>query len=71
MLMCGRHWRLVPYPLKRAVWRHYQDGQERLDGTSPRPTPEYLAAAEAAIDAVERVEQGGRTTPRAPSLFDT
>lgn len=47
-LMCLAHWNLVPYALKRNVWAHYRPGQEvRKD-----PTPEYLAAARAAIEAV-------------------
>lgn len=47
-LMCWDHWRQVPLSLKAAVWRYYQKGQEVRKG----PTPEYLAAARAAIDAV-------------------
>lgn len=26
-LMCGHHWRMVPMPLKRNVYRHYRAGQ--------------------------------------------
>jgi hypothetical protein len=52
MLMCRRHWRMVPRALRAAVWATYQSGQERLDGTAPIPSVAYLAAATAAIAAV-------------------
>lgn len=48
MLMCLRHWRMVPQVVQREVWRHYVPGQEiRKD-----PTREYLAAMKNAIEAV-------------------
>lgn len=56
LLMCLRHWRRVPKPLQREVWRHYRPGQEN----DKLPSREYLTAANAAIDAVERAEFGGR-----------
>jgi hypothetical protein len=46
--MCYQHWKLVPYKLQKAVWDHYVTGQEERKD----PTPEYLDAAKAAIDAV-------------------
>jgi len=52
LLMCGRHWRMVPKPLQRAVWRKYRPGQE-VDKT---PTREYLDTAIAAINAVAQQE---------------
>lgn len=52
MLMCLKHWRMVPEALKREVWRTHVRGQEvRKD-----PTPEYLRAADAAIRAVAEKE---------------
>lgn len=48
LLMCARHWRMVPQGLKLAVWRHYRPGQE----IDKNPTEEYLAAARAAIESV-------------------
>lgn len=48
LLMCLKHWRMVPKPLQVQVWRHYRPGQEN----DKRPTAEYLEAARAAIDAV-------------------
>lgn len=48
MLMCSRHWRMVPWALRDAVWATYSPGQElRKD-----PTPAYRKAALAAIEAV-------------------
>ena len=52
MLMCPLHWRMVPKRLQRLVWDTYQPGQEQRKD----PTMEYLAAAEAAIDAVWKKE---------------
>ncbi|HEV2185919.1 MAG TPA: hypothetical protein VGR70_01850 [Stellaceae bacterium] len=56
MLMCRRHWFLVPKPLRQEVWRLYQRGQER----TKTPTPEYLEAARRAINAVAAREFGPR-----------
>jgi hypothetical protein len=50
LLMCGKHWRLVPRPLQQAVWRHYRPGQE----VDKEPTGAYLDAAQMAIEAVEK-----------------
>jgi hypothetical protein len=51
LLMCGKHWRLVPESLRRGVWRHYRDGQ-RIDTA----TAEYFQAAAEAVEAVARAE---------------
>lgn len=60
MLMCTAHWRMVPYRLQTDVWDAYVPGQEvRKD-----PTPEYLKAARAAINAV--AEKEGHGTTRRP-----
>lgn len=56
LLMCGKHWSRVPVPLKREVWKHYRQGQERTEAV----TPEYLAAARAAVAAVSEMEEEGR-----------
>lgn len=55
LLMCARHWRMVPRMIQAGVWKHYRPGQER----DKRPTPEYLEAASAAIRAVAHREKGG------------
>ena len=57
MLMCRRHWRMVPARLQAAVWNAYVPGQERRKD----PTGVYLAAAKAAIEAVAKKE--GRRAP--------
>lgn len=56
MLMCGKHWRMVPKPQQDAVWATYRPGQERTKD----PSREYLIAARAAINAV--AEKEGRPT---------
>ena len=48
LLMCRRHWAMVPKGLQLAVWEHYRPGQE-LD---KRPAHAYLRAAREAIHAV-------------------
>lgn len=52
MLMCARHWRMVPRSLQDAVWATYRPGQE----ISKTPTLEYLGAAQDAIRAVAEKE---------------
>jgi hypothetical protein len=48
MLMCKRHWYMVPKDLRDAVWLMYRPGQE-IDKS---PTMEYLETAHEAINAV-------------------
>jgi hypothetical protein len=55
MLMCARHWRMVPKELQQAVWREYRPGQE----ITKTPSAMYLQVAKEAIEAVARAE-----TPR-------
>ena len=52
MLMCLRHWRMVPQPLKRAVWMTYRNGQ----CDDKKPSLAWVAAADAAIRAVAELE---------------
>lgn len=52
LLMCPKHWRMVPRQLQRNVWSHYRIGQE-IDKS---PTREYLDAAAAAIRSVAEKE---------------
>ena len=47
-LMCRTHWYMVPQNLRDAIWVTYRPGQEITKDASP----EYLAAARRAIDAV-------------------
>lgn len=59
LLMCLKHWRMVPLALQRAVWRYYRPGQE----VDKKPSRDYLAAARAAIDAVAAIEAKEKQTP--------
>lgn len=52
MLMCFRHWRMVPREMQRRVWATYRPGQCDDKNISR----EWLAAADAAIDAVAAKE---------------
>lgn len=52
LLMCARHWRMVPKRLRDALWAVYVPGQEdRKD-----PTGEYITVARQCIDAVAVTE---------------
>jgi hypothetical protein len=52
MLMCLRHWRMVPRLVQARVWAAYRPGQEvRKD-----PSGEYMLAYNAAVDAVAAKE---------------
>lgn len=48
LLMCGRHWRMVPKAVQQAVWRAYRPGQCEDRHVSLG----WLEAANAAIGAV-------------------
>lgn len=63
LLMCRKHWRMVPRKLQAAVWAHYRPGQE----VDKRPTTDYLDAADAAIRAVAQKE--GLLRPAQGDLF--
>lgn len=52
MLMCRRHWFMVPPALRRAVWATYRPGQ----CDDMQPSTEWHAAADAAIAAVAKQE---------------
>ncbi|MBL9125907.1 MAG: hypothetical protein JNG90_19855 [Planctomycetaceae bacterium] len=56
LLMCPRHWSLVPHRLKREVWKHYVPGQE----DTGYQTEAYNAAACAARDAAQAAEESKR-----------
>ncbi len=45
MLMCLRHWRMVPRALQNAIWEHYRAGQE----VDKRPTKEYMIVQKCAV----------------------
>lgn len=52
MLMCLKHWRMVPRVLQRRIWATYVPGQE----IRKNPTAEYMEAQRAAVRAVEERE---------------
>lgn len=52
LLMCARHWRMVPKAIQADVWDTYEPGQERRKD----PSPAYLYAATSAIAAVAKRE---------------
>jgi hypothetical protein len=54
MLMCRRHWFMVPKLLRDRVWATYRTGQEEGNADVTR---EYLDAADAAIEAVAAKEK--------------
>jgi len=58
MLMCRKHWFMVPKPLRDRVWATYNPGQ--CDGDAP-VTKEWHEAADAAIDAVWKREMARAT----------
>lgn len=60
LLMCRRHWFMVPKPLQAEVWRCYRPGQERTKD----PSSEYLLAAHKAVVAVA-VREGKLTQEQA------
>lgn len=52
MLMCRKHWFMVPANIRRRVWKHFNVAQCSDDPDRPRPTREWLDAADDAIKAV-------------------
>ena len=53
LLMCLRHWRMVPKRIQRAVWKHYREGQ----CDDKNPSYEWHHAADAAIASVAELEE--------------
>lgn len=54
LLMCRRHWFMVPPALRDRVWATYRPGQEE----DKRPSVAWMEAADAAIRSV--AEREGR-----------
>lgn len=52
LLMCRRHWDMVPFGLKAEIWRTYRNGQEQRGDASPA----YLRAAAECRVAVAEAE---------------
>lgn len=52
MLMCPKHWIMVPQELKKEVWAYYRPGQER----DKQPSKLWMRAAKNAIEYVQKKE---------------
>ena len=65
MLMCLRHWRMVPKRLQNEVWAEYRPGQE----VDKKPSRAYLAVMFRAIKAVADKEATPSLTLLNPRLF--
>lgn len=52
MLMCRRHWYMVPKPLRDRVWATYRSGQEKTKD----PSDGYMVAHHLAVAAVAERE---------------
>lgn len=53
MLMCYKHWRMVPKKIQVLVWKYYRPGQ----CDDKRPSKEWMKYADMAIDAVAEKEK--------------
>lgn len=63
MLMCLRHWKMVPKNIQSAVWAEYRPGQE-LD---KMPSEDYVLVQRSAVWAVF-VAEGKCTWPEVPEV---
>lgn len=52
LLMCLKHWKMVPTAIKRKVWSHFR--REQCD--DKKLSEEWLIAAKEAIQAVRKKE---------------
>lgn len=65
MLMCAKHWRIVPKATQNRVWATYQPGQERrMD-----PSHAYLNAAAEAVRLVAAWEGHDDETVKADPAY--
>ena len=64
LLMCYRHWRMVPRGIQAAVYKHYRAGQ----CDDKRPSAEWHEAASAAIGFVALGEGHKITVAEASAL---
>lgn len=60
MLMCRRHWYMVPRPIRLRVNAAYRPGQCDLN---PMPSRAWLDAANSAINAVAATEMRASKAP--------
>lgn len=54
LLMCLKHWQMVPRDIQALVWKHYRPGQE----IDKHPTEEYMLVQRAAVWLVFVKESG-------------
>lgn len=66
LLMCATHWRLVPHEHQRAVNATWQQYREATLGGMFSARREYLAARDAAVDAVTTALNPATTGATAP-----
>lgn len=66
LLMCRKHWHMVPRSLQKKVWDTYRPGQE----IDKRPTTEYLKAADEAVRAVAKKEGYGEIETGYSNILD-
>lgn len=55
MLMCRKHWKMVPPRMKDEVYRHFNP--EQCKPNTFLPTKDWLVAARKAINHVAKVEE--------------
>jgi hypothetical protein len=60
LLMCAKHWRMVPKPMQQDVWRNYRRGQ----CDDMRPSRAWHDAADAAITFVAKKEAAARAAAK-------
>lgn len=60
MLMCRKHWHMVPKAIQRAVWRTWR-ALRNDNGAESRQA--YEVAVKAAVDAVYAHQTGATNTP--------
>lgn len=48
MFMCKKHWFMVPWRLRKQIWKHYTPGQE----DTKEPTAEYCRVAAQCVEFV-------------------
>lgn len=60
MLMCRRHWYMVPREMRNRVWNTYQRGQEI---GQVLPTEAWFEASKEAIEAVAIYERNAGANP--------
>lgn len=53
LLMCFRHWMMVPKNLRHQVWKTYRKGQE----VDKEPSEEWHQAVDAAIESVASLQR--------------